>query len=164
MDASKIIASGLVLSHLDYANILYAGLPKKDISKIQRVQSMCAKIVTCNRKYDSSTNSLKILHWLPIELRVKFKILTLVHQCLFGAAPAYLKDLIKAKKVTRRGMRSETNKFLLDVPFTKRKTFADRSFSVLGPKYWNDLPEFLRCNADHGTFKSQLKTHLYTLY
>ena len=32
----------------------------------------------------------------------------------------------------------------LIVPYTKRRTFADRSFSVVGLKYWNILPNELR--------------------
>ena len=34
--AAKTIALGLIISHLDYANALYAGLPNTDVSKLQR--------------------------------------------------------------------------------------------------------------------------------
>ncbi len=77
LDASKTIALGLIITHLDYANALYAGLPDTGLQKLQRVQNMTAKVVTGTSKYDSSTAALKTLHWLPIRLRIEFKILTL---------------------------------------------------------------------------------------
>ena len=43
------------------------------MSKLQRIQSMTpdllAKIIIGASKYDSSTEALKTLHWLPIHLR-----------------------------------------------------------------------------------------------
>ena len=43
-DACSTLILGLCISHLDYANALYYGLPNKTISHLQTVQSMCAKL------------------------------------------------------------------------------------------------------------------------
>ena len=40
-------------------------------------------------------NSLKELHWLPVEYWVKYKILTITHKCIYGNASAYLKEKVK---------------------------------------------------------------------
>ena len=45
-------------------------------------------------KYDSTTNTLIQLHWLPISFRIKFKILTLVYSCFDNAAPKYLWEML----------------------------------------------------------------------
>lgn len=166
LGACKIIALGLVISHLDYANALYANLPDTEIKKLQRIQSMTAKVITGARKYDSTTAALKTLHWLPIHLRIKYKILTLVFKTIHGQAPEYLKDLLKPScdRPTRKGLRSELNKHSLTVPFTKCMTFADRSFSVYGPRLWNDLPDNLKSLEDFTIFKSKLKTHLFQMF
>ncbi len=58
-------------------------------------------------------------------------------------------------------MRFGKRKLHLKVPFTKCKTFVDRSFSVYGPKMWNNLPDDIRVAADIGTFKRKLKTWLF---
>ena len=52
---------------------------------------------------------------------------------------------------------------LLVIPKTKRKTFADRSFSVCGPGLRSFLPTELRTAPTLETFKSSLKTHLFHL-
>ena len=79
--ATKVVL-GLVISHLDYANALYSGLPDIDIKKLQRIQNMAAKMVVGYDRYDSSTAALKALHWLPIRSRIKFKVCTLVLRSL----------------------------------------------------------------------------------
>ena len=52
---------------------------------------------------------------------------------------------------------------LLVVPFTRRKTFRDRSFSFIAPKLWNTLPYELRASDTCKVFKRNLKTHLFRL-
>ena len=94
MEAANVIALDLIIAHIDYANALYAELPESDISKLQRIQNMTAKIVTGVNKYDSSTTALKTLHWLPLHLRIKHKVLTHVFRCVHGLAPGYLCALI----------------------------------------------------------------------
>ena len=57
------------------ANSLYIGLPDCDIKKLQRVQNIAAKTVLNNE--EKSMFCLKKLHWLPVSLRIKFKVLTI---------------------------------------------------------------------------------------
>ena len=121
---------------------------------------MAAKVITCAGRYDSSTEALKTLHWLPIHLHIQFKIGTLVFRSLHGIAPKYLCDLIKLESNDRYRLWYREQQNILKVPFTKCKTFADRAFSVAGPKVWNNLPVELRSQTDFGAFKKQLKTHL----
>ena len=151
----------LVISHLDYANALLGGLPKCSIDQLQWVQNIAAKIVLGKGRYDSSTRCLAELHWLPIQQRIEFKILTLVHKSLHGLAPQYLVELLTRKVHRREGLRSNNNTSQLEVPNTARKTFAARSFSVLGPTLWNELPASLKSIESYNTFKQHLKTFLY---
>lgn len=161
-DAVRALVQSLVMSHLDYANSLLVGLPESTIKVFQLIQNNAAKLVLKRSKFSSSTDALKSLHWLPIKTRIKFKIICLVHKCLYGKAPGYLKDLLIQKTVTRSGLRSESDYNLLIVPKMKRKTFAARSFSVAGPMLWNSLNNQLRLQHDHLKFRKDLKTFLFT--
>ena len=152
---------GLVVSHLDYCNTVLAGLPDIDIKRMQRAQNIAAKMILQRGKMDSSTQCLKELHWLPIRCRVKHKILTLVHKCLQGSAPGYLQKLLLAAECRCDGLQSESDTRKLFVPLVKRKTFAERSFAIQGPKLWNSLPLELRSITNTDNFKKQLKTHLF---
>ena len=42
--------------------------------------------------------ALKTLHWLPIQQRIEYKILTTIFKCIKGTAPQYLQDLIQLKE------------------------------------------------------------------
>ena len=77
-DACKTLMSALVLSHLDYANVLLVGLPECDICKLQRIQNIAAKVTLKCSRLDSSTTCLKDLHWLPIRARIEYKIVSCV--------------------------------------------------------------------------------------
>ena len=47
------------------------------------------------------------------------------------------------------------------IPKTKRKTFADRSFSVARPRQWNNLPVYVKRSPSIEQFKNKLKTYLF---
>ena len=64
----------------------------------------------------------------------------MVFKCKCSMAPEYLQDLLEAKEHHRQALKSNS-KQLLKVPTTTKKTFADRSFSVKGPRLWNNLPD-----------------------
>ena len=151
----------LVMSHLDYANSILTGLPKASICQLQTEQNMVAKIILQRNKFESSSKCLKELHWLPIYHRINFKVITLVFKCIHRLAPSYLEELIKPKKQSREGLRSEHRTQQLDVPRTTRYTFAARSFSLRGPTLWNQLPEHIKKIEDYLTFKMHLKTFYF---
>ena len=95
---------------------------------------MAAKIVLNRGQCDSSTQCLEKLHWLPIEQRINFKIATPVHKYIHGKAPSYLDKIIIKKIPRREGIRSATKSSILEIHHTTRKTFAARSFIVIGPR------------------------------
>ena len=137
-DACTTLVLGLCISHLDYANALYYGLPDKTISHLQMVQTMCANLTLKKSKYDSTREALAQLHWLLIKQKINFKIATITHKWLYGTAPQYLKDLLILAP-TPRSLRSFNDKTRLIIPFTKCNTFAAQSFSISAPSVWNQL-------------------------
>ena len=49
-----------------------------------------------------------------------------------------------------------------DICCTKLK-FGERAFTVVAPKAWNSLPDFLKHSIDVVKFRKGLKTHLFNL-
>ena len=83
------------------------------------------------------------LHWLPIRFRLDYKLALLMFKCHKGEAPKNLGDLLSIDEIT--GISRSLTLYQEDVsiyriPFTKSKTFADRSFNVARPRIWKGLP------------------------
>ena len=157
--ATKTLIHAYVTSRLDYCNGLLYGLPKESINKLQSVLNTAARLVTLGRKYDSITPVLKELHWLPVQFRIKYKIILQVFKSLNKLAPQYLSGKLKFKD--NHGLRSDNKNFLI-VPKSNIKLYGDRAFSVAGPMLWNSLPDELRLYQSLDSFKRLLKTHLFT--
>ena len=154
------LVQALISSKLDNGNALLYGLPNDHIKPLQHVQNAAAKIIMRARKYDHVTPLLKELHWLPVQDRIKFKLLLMTYKSLNGLAPRYLSDLLHWKTATRT-LRS-TNKHLLYVPKYKLESYGGRSFSSAAPRLWNELPIEIREQVTISTFKKHLKTYLFS--
>jgi hypothetical protein len=164
MDSAKLAANAFVTSTLDYGNSLLYGLPKTKINKLQVMHNAAARVVIKAHKSDrlSMTAVRKDLHWLPVEARIQFKTLALTWKAYHGTGPKYLTDLIN-KKQRSHNIRSNDD-FLLNVPVTKLVTCGDRAFQNAAPLLWNNLPLPIRTTETLNSFKSKLKTYLFTKY
>ena len=74
---------------------------------------MCAKLTVKKTKHSSVTGALTELHWLPVRQRVTLKLMSIIHKCLYGTAPKYLKNLIVRTPATKYNLRSEEDSTLL---------------------------------------------------
>ena len=150
----------VVTNQIDNCNSLLAELPRRLVSKLQRVQNTAARLVCKLRKYDHISPTLKSLHWLPVEYRIEFKALLLVFKGLHGLAPRYIQEMLIHTNNCQYALRSNDAGFL-KVPSFRHETLGGRAFAVYGPRTWNTLPSDLRLCDDVEAFKSGLKTLLF---
>ena len=161
-DSTKALVHALITSRVDYCNSLLYGLPATQLNKIQRVLNAAARLVCRSPRYCHITPLVYNLHWLPVNLRIRFKVLLFVSKAIHGIAPSYISDLISVKPNSSYNLRSSSAGILLAFPARKTKrTLGDRSFSVAAPTLWNELPRELRDLEDFKSFKQKLKTHLF---
>ena len=151
----QVLVCSLILSIMDYCNLLYYGLSAKNLDKLQSVQNSAARLVCKVNGYDkvSSGELCKKLHWLKVRERVVYKVLITVFKCLNGSAPVDLRELLHLTR-SSRSKKLESKKC--------NGVMGDRAFSVCGPRLWNALPVRLRLVEELDDFKKDLKTYLFT--
>ncbi len=71
------------------------------MKRLQLFSNAAARLLTGTRKYEHISPVLIALRWLPIKLRVEFKILNLFFKSLNSLAPGYLTELLLSHKPVR---------------------------------------------------------------
>ena len=164
VEACKQVVQSLVISHLDYCNLIFMDMPEKEINGMQKIQNSAACLILNRSRWSSASSALKDLHWLPIRARIKFKVLIQVFKCLKSQAPQYLIDKLVVRILGESVLQSSSERVLLEIPVTKYKTFAERTFLIYGPKRWNILPKYVREVEELKEFRKKLKTYLFRQY
>ena len=110
-------------------------------------------------KYEHVTPVLRELHWLPVESRIHFKIMVLVHRAVNDTGPVYLQELVNMYR-PGRSLRSQSDR-LLTRPRTRSRA-GDASFVSAAADLWNNSPLNLRLIEDICNFRTALKAHYFT--
>ena len=100
--ATESLIHAFIFSHIDYCNGLLNGAPKYQIKKLQRIQNMAARLVYKLPKSSHITPLLINLHWLPIEYRIRYKILLYTFKAIHQSAPQYINDMFTIKSTRYR--------------------------------------------------------------
>ena len=160
-ECRQSLVHAYVTSRLDYCNSILYGLPKYQLSKLQRIQNMAARLITDTMKFDHIKPVLYNLHWLPVNYRIQFKILMITFKAIHGMAPSYLSNLICIRSSSRYSLRNNDTIFLEHPKGVMRTTLGARSFHASAPALWNSLPAHIRTIDSLALFKKSLKTYLF---
>ena len=169
--AARMAIQAFVTSRIDYCNAALLGLSSASIDRVQHVMNSAARLLLKLPKFSQiSVRMRDELHWLPVSLRIQFKVILTMWKCVAGYAPDYLRDLchllstISDRRQTRSSVAS---RFLLEVPRARTVTMQKRAFAYAGPTLWNNMPETIRSSAllvSSDTIKKQLKTLLFSQF
>ena len=82
------------------------------IHRLQLVQNSSARVIAgiLNTQPHHPGAKAKDLHWFPVKARIKFKILLMVFQCVYGHGPRYLEDLFDRRGPLHYALDSDLNK------------------------------------------------------
>ena len=140
---------------------MLAAIPDTRLNKLQQIQNNAARLIKRISKREHITPILKDLHWLPVRNRIEYKIATISFQCLNDVSfPSYLKDFVSAH-IPARNLRSSNSKTLTK-PKINLKSYGERALPFQSAEVWNHLPPYVQNSVSLDSFKSNVKTHLFT--
>jgi len=109
----------------------------------QQIQNCPARAVVKAPKSPHITPfSVKSLHWLKVNERIEYKLLSLTYKVLTTSQPSYLNNLISVQ--SPRSTRSSSVVTLSRPPTISSLKTTDRSFRYASPRLWNQLPDSFR--------------------
>ena len=146
---------GLITAMLSLLAVLRFSLIKS------RVINCSARLIYKASKSAHITPLLFDLHWLPICSRIQYKIALTCFHSISGTAPPYLSELLHLYSPFR-SLRSASDTRIFRVPRVCRRTLGQRSFQYIGPVIWNSLSFSVRHATSLSSFKSKLKTNLFS--
>ena len=158
--AAQIIHA-FIHTRLDYCNAIFAACSTRRIQRLQRIQNCCARLLKKLPRFTPTSPVLRELHWLPVRLRIDYKVCCFVHKCIYGSAPSYLSDLLHVAPAASSSMSLRSHDSLTLHQPIARSTLHGGSFSVHGPRLWNSLSASCRNERDFDKFRCLLKTELF---
>lgn len=92
--AAKTMVLAFITSRIDYCNSVLYGVSAVHLRPLQNVLSSAARIILRKQRFDHITADIRdLLHWLPVQQRIEYKMCVLVYKCLHQSAPIYLSEL-----------------------------------------------------------------------
>jgi hypothetical protein len=130
-NTTKIIATSLVHSKLDYCNSLNLNLPAYQLALLQHIQNSLARVVCRVPKQHHISPHLQSLHWLKIPQRIQKKLCVITYTVLQQQLPTYLRTLINCHPA-----HSTRSSSLVTIrrPSAAEAKISDRSFFMFIPR------------------------------
>ena len=145
----KQLVQSLVLSKLDYCNILLQNATKQSLKRLQKVQYSAAAFV--NKHYANRT-LVANLGWLTINERIDFMTCKMAHKALHCPEfPEYLKLKFAESKTLSR--KAKGNECII------KYCNNHKTFHAVARDRFNSLPVELRKEKDHQKFSDNAKTY-----
>ena len=146
MNVRKSLAEALILSRINYCNVVYGQLPKYMINRLQRIQNTTASYVY--GRYATIIDVIN-LDWLPVEEKIEINVVKLAHKSLNDPLwPKYLKVNFVEQD---RTLRSKDIGPL--VRHGGNLTFQEQATS------FNSLPRNLKIIDDFIKFSKEVKSY-----
>ena len=131
-------------------------------SHLKRMQNYAARVILRLLMSSSIATHLISLHWLPVKVRITYKIACLCYHCHDSTAPSYVTDKLHKKPSCNRNTRSSSYTMpLLNRPAHSMATLGDRLFYFASSSVGNSIPNDVRCDPSLSSHMSRLKSYLF---
>ena len=160
------IYDSLFMSHVQYGLEVWGGNDTaKGKKRLQNIQKKAIRHISKSFYIAHTEPRMKSMGFLKIDDQYKLQCAKLAHDMINKNCPQNLQDTLNLCTESHTySLRSAANN-----PLEMRENLTDRrelrmSFSKMGPKVWNSIPEAIRKIKNRDNFKNKLKSHILEGY
>ena len=150
-DARKLFFDAHVMSHINYASVIWRGASENCTKKLNSLHRRAIKLVSLENDLttDEKISSLNIL---PLHKQFQYNLVVFMFKVINGKCPSYLLKLL-----SRASSRYNSINYIL--PRTRVDIFKS-SFTFSAPSAWNSLPLYCKNLTSISCFKKQVYKYL----
>ena len=163
LSLTKNLVSSLVLSSLDYCNAFLAGSPQVLLDRIQRVTNCSARFI-CKAPKSAHITALRsplVINQKPDLIQNRSNLIP-PSTSLSCFISTLLQPPHPPTPTLSLSLRTASDIRIFRIPRMGRRTTEKRSFQYTETLTWNSLPLSVSYSSSFSSFKSKLKTHLFS--
>jgi len=142
----KMLVESLILSKIDYCNIIFIDLPKYQLNRLQKLQNISAGFVL--QKYATQEDVVS-LKWLLVNERINFNISKFIFKCIRSDE---IPENLKIALSKRRTLRTNRDKLEFNSQHQQKSYFLEYA-----TKIYNELPHDIKSNENLNECFTKLK-------
>ena len=147
-----LVYQALIESHLRYGNLIWGHLPEKKLCSLQKIQDRTFYLIESAPIKDKMPSKR-----LSAEKSITYDRAIVVHKILRKKCPENFKGKFTRINQISKYETQKMHDLLIPKP---RLELSKRSFSYVGSKVWNDIPNAIRNVESTHLFKHKIKTDL----
>ena len=155
-----LLVSNLILSTLDYCNVLLLSCNDKELRPLRLIINRSIRFIYNVRFRAHITPYYIKSHFLPIKQRIRFKACLMAYKIFYRMAPQYLEEKVVRFTPNIQNMQlregtggRDTHMFVVNDP-------KEKSLINIIKNKWNNLALDIRRSTSINVFKTKLKSQL----
>lgn len=155
----EIIYNSFIRPILEYADVVWDGIPDYLVCNLEKVQIEALRIITGLTVSCSTRTLYEESGYSPLKIRRKYHRLIMFYKLVHNEAPIYLTELLPPRvgEGNRYNLRNQNNFSLIPA----RTELFNKSFFPQTVRDWNELTDDIKLSPSLGIFKRTLKNILF---
>ena len=164
LDQRILYYNAMIKQTMMYGSSVWVSSSVDNLNKVFRLQKRAARVILNADTRANSVDLFRELNWLPFFHENLFLInqCAIVYKRLNGVCPDYMLELLK-RNIDIRSIERQTRYGSLNLicPKYKRESEGARTFQVSATRFWNSLPNEVKCSSSFEILKKSLFKYFF---
>ena len=157
LDQQILYYNATIKQTMMYGSSVWVSTSVNNINKVFRLQKRATRVILNADTRANSADLFKELNWLPIFREAKINQCALVYKRLNWVCPNYMLELLKQNiDICSTERQIRYGSLNLICPKYERESKGAWTFQVSATRFWNSLPDEIKCSSSLDILKTAL--------